>query len=168
MAEPAYISITGVVQGVITAGAGTKESVGNMFTEAHEDESRVIEVTHSLMIPVDPQSGQPTGQPMHEPICITKLMDKASPLLANALINGEDLDPVVIGFYRTSGTDFEHYADWTLEQAKVVGIKPTLPDVLDPNKEQYGQMEKIYLSYGKITWTHLSASTESTHDFGSK
>lgn len=167
MAEPAYLIVKGEMQGDITAEAGSRASVGNMFTEAHKNESRVVEIKHSVMIPKDPQSGQPTGQPVHEPICITKLMDKASPLLANALISGENLLEVVINFYRTSGTDFELYATWTMEQAKCVGIKPYLPDVLDPAKEQYGQLETVYFSYGKITWDHIAGGTSGTADFGS-
>jgi len=167
MAEPAYLKVTGAKQANITAGAGSQASVGNMYTEAHMDESRIIEINHSLMIPKDPQSGQPTGQPVHDPICVTKLMDKASPLLANALIDGEDLSEVLISFYRTSGTDFELYATWKLEQAKCVGIKPTLPNILDPSMEQYGQLEQIYFSYGKISWDHIAGGTSGSGDFGS-
>ena len=168
MAEPAYLKVTGAKQADITEGAGTMLSVGNMYTAAHPDESRIIEINHSLMIPKDPQSGQPTGQPVHEPVCITKLMDKASPLLANALIDGEDLTEVLVSFYRTSGTDFELYATWKLEQAKVVGIKPILPNILDPNMEQFGQMEQVYFSYGKISWDHVAGGTSGCGDFGSQ
>ena len=167
MAEPAYLRVTGATQGDITAGAGSVNSVGNMFTEAHENESRIIEIQHSLMIPADPQSGQPTGQALHEPVIITKLMDKASPLLANSLVTGEDLIEVIISFFRTSGTDFELYATWTLEQAKCVGIKSHLPDVLDPLKQQYGQLERVYFSYGRIAWEHIAAGTSGSADFGS-
>ncbi|WP_252724590.1 type VI secretion system tube protein Hcp, partial [Acinetobacter baumannii] len=36
---------------------------------------------HEVIIPRDPQSGQPTGQRVHKPVVITKVFDKASPLL---------------------------------------------------------------------------------------
>lgn len=168
MAEPAYLKVTGATQGDITAGAGSIDSVGNMFTDAHQNESRIIEIQHSLMIPKDPQSGQPTGQPIHEPICITKLMDKSSPLLANSLVTGEDLSQVKISFYRTSGTDFELYASWILEQAKCVGIQAHLPDVLNPQMQQYGQLERVFFSYGRIVWDHIAAGTSGSADFGSQ
>ncbi|MDV3443847.1 type VI secretion system tube protein Hcp, partial [Pseudomonas otitidis] len=36
-----------------------------------------------------PQSGQPTGQRVHKPLMITKVFDKSSPLIFNALTSGE-------------------------------------------------------------------------------
>ncbi|MGU0977937.1 hypothetical protein ACSEQX_14310, partial [Pseudomonas aeruginosa] len=35
---PAYMSITGTKQGLITAGAFTEDSVGNTYQEGHEDQ----------------------------------------------------------------------------------------------------------------------------------
>lgn len=37
MPTPAYLSITGVKQGLITAGTFTQDSVGNIYQEGHED-----------------------------------------------------------------------------------------------------------------------------------
>ncbi len=45
MPTPAYLSITDVKQGLITAGT-----------------------FHQVIIPRDPQSGQPTGQRVHKPL----------------------------------------------------------------------------------------------------
>ncbi|MDR9866212.1 type VI secretion system tube protein TssD, partial [Pseudomonas baetica] len=41
MATPAYMSVTGEKQGLITAGAFTADSVGNTFQEGHEDQVMV-------------------------------------------------------------------------------------------------------------------------------
>ncbi|KEA24206.1 hypothetical protein BH79_29030 [Pseudomonas aeruginosa C0324C] len=49
-----------------------------------------------MIIPRDPQSGQPTGQRVHKPVVITKVFDKASPLLLAALTSGERLTKVEI------------------------------------------------------------------------
>ncbi|WP_458024188.1 type VI secretion system tube protein TssD, partial [Pseudomonas aeruginosa] len=72
----------------------------------------------------DPQSGQPTGQRVHKPVVITKVFDKASPLLLAALTSGERLTKVEIQWYRTSaaGTQ-EHYYTTVLEDAIIVDIK---------------------------------------------
>ncbi|WP_434083452.1 type VI secretion system tube protein TssD, partial [Escherichia coli] len=50
------------------------------------------------------------GQRVHKPVVITKVFDKASPLLLAALTSGERLTKVEIKWYRTSaaGTQ-EHY-----------------------------------------------------------
>ncbi|EOQ76663.1 secreted protein Hcp [Pseudomonas aeruginosa VRFPA02] len=110
MATPAYMSITGTKQGLITAGAFTEDSVGNTYQEGHEDQVMVQGFNHEVIIPRDPQSGQPTGQRVHKPVVITKVFDKASPLLLAALTSGERLTKVEIQWYRTSaaGTQ-EHY-----------------------------------------------------------
>ncbi len=84
MATPAYMSITGTKQGLITAGAFTEDSVGNTYQEGHEDQVMVQGFNHEVIIPRDPQSGQPTGQRVHKPVVITKVFDKASPLPAAA------------------------------------------------------------------------------------
>ncbi len=65
MATPAYMSITGTKQGLITAGAFTEDSVGNTYQEGHEDQVMVQGFNHEVIIPRDPQSGQPTGQRVH-------------------------------------------------------------------------------------------------------
>lgn len=66
MATPAYMSITGTKQGLITAGAFTADSVGNTYQEGHEDQVVVQGFSHEVIIPRDPQSGQPTGQRVHK------------------------------------------------------------------------------------------------------
>ncbi|EVT88304.1 hypothetical protein Z046_29340 [Pseudomonas aeruginosa VRFPA09] len=124
MATPAYMSITGTKQGLITAGAFTEDSVGNTYQEGHEDQVMVQGFNHEVIIPRDPQSGQPTGQRVHKPVVITKVFDKASPLLLAALTSGERLTKVEIQWYRTSaaGTQ-EHYYTTVLEDAIIVDIK---------------------------------------------
>ena len=129
MATPAYMSITGTKQGLITAGAFTEDSVGNTYQEGHEDQVMVQGFNHEVIIPRDPQSGQPTGQRVHKPVVITKVFDKASPLLLAALTSGERLTKVEIQWYRTSaaGTQ-EHYYTIKLEDALVVDIQDRMPN----------------------------------------
>lgn len=88
MATPAYLSITGTKQGLITAGVFTADSVGNTYQEGHGDQVMVQGFSHEVIIPRDPQSGQPTGQRIHKPVKITKVFDKSSPLLPAALTSG--------------------------------------------------------------------------------
>ena len=104
MAMPAYMTITGFKQGEITKAAFTADSVGNIFQEGHEDQIMVQAFSHEVIIPRDPQSGQPTGQRVHKPVKITKIFDKSSPLLMQALTTGELLPEVIIHWYRASAT----------------------------------------------------------------
>ena len=102
MPTPAYMSITGERQGLITASNFTEPSVGNIYQEGHENETLIQAFEHKILLPRDPQSGQPTGQRVHTPMKVTKVMDKCSPLLYRALTSGERLPKVEMKFYRTS------------------------------------------------------------------
>nr|BFE95696.1 hypothetical protein GCM10020185_62320 [Pseudomonas brassicacearum subsp. brassicacearum] len=129
------MSVKGTKQGLITAGAFTADSVGNTYQEGHEDQVMVQAFEHQVTIPRDPQSGQPTGQRIHKPLTITKVFDKASPLLQVALTSGERLEEVKIQWYRTSaaGTQ-EHYYTTTLEDAIIVDIKDYMLNCQNPEK----------------------------------
>lgn len=79
MPTPAYLLIEGERQGVISFGAFTESSVGNIYQEGFEDNILVQSISHSMKIPTDRQSGQPTGQRVHGPFMITKVIDKSTP-----------------------------------------------------------------------------------------
>ena len=65
---------------------------------------------------------------------ITKIFDKSSPLLYQALVTGERLN-VTIEWYRTSteGTH-EHYFSMALEDAVIVEITSYMPNAQDPTR----------------------------------
>ena len=124
MNNPVFISIKGSTQGLITEGAFTPESVGNSYQDGHENEALVKAFSHNIKIPRDPQSGQPSGQRTHQPLTVTKLFDKSSPLLFNALTKGETLTDVELKWYRTSYAGKpEHYFTMVLEDAVIVDIE---------------------------------------------
>ncbi len=102
MPTPCYISIKGQTQGLITDRAFTAESVGNIYVQGHEDEMLVQEFSHNVTVPTDPQSGQPSGQRSHKPFIFTVALNKAVPLLYNALASGEMLPTTELHWYRTS------------------------------------------------------------------
>jgi len=117
------MTIEGELQGLITAGNFTEPSVGNIYQEGHEDQILVEAFKHNIILPRDPQSGQPTGQRVHQPVVITKVFDKSSPLLYSALTSGERMSKCVIEWWRTSGTgQQEHYFTIELEDAIIVDI----------------------------------------------
>ncbi|MDD2137842.1 Hcp family type VI secretion system effector [Pseudomonas kurunegalensis] len=166
MPTPAYISIEGKTQGNITAGAFTSESVGNVFVQGHEDEILVQEIKHQVTVPTDPQSGQPTGQRVHKPFVFTSSLNKATPLMYQALASGEMLPTVEVKWYRTSveGTQ-EHFFTTKLEDATIVDINTVLPYAQNQKNNNYTQLVEVALSYRKITWTHEAAGTLGSDDW---
>lgn len=166
MPEPVYMSIEGAKQGNISSGATTEDSIGNKWIEGHEDEIIVQAFKHNIEIPRDPQSGQPTGTRVHKPCIITKIVDKSSPLLFNALTSGEKLPKVEIKWFRISQEgEHEHYFTTTLTDAIIVDITAYMPNRLDSNLAQYGHMEDVAMTYRKIEWEHVVASTNGADDY---
>jgi len=166
MPTPAYMTIQGRTQGNITQAAFTEDSVGNIWQEGHEDEVLVQAFKHSVMIPRDPQSGQPSGQRTHRPVTVTKIFDKASPLLYNALCSGELLPTVEIKWYRTAASGAqEHYFTIKLEDAVIVDIQGYMPNCQDPANEAFTHLEDVSFSYRKITWNHEVAGTSGSDDW---
>ncbi|MGX1021509.1 type VI secretion system secreted protein Hcp [Pseudomonas sp. Y3 TE3536] len=166
MPTPAYITITGQTQGLITAGAFTADSVGNIFQQGHEDEILVQEIKHEVTTPTDPQSGQPSGQRVHKPLRFTSSLNKATPLMYQALATGEMLPSVDIKWYRTStlGTQ-EYFFTTKLEDATIVSINTVLPHAQDTKNEHYTQLIEVALAYRKITWEHNIANTSGSDDW---
>lgn len=166
MPTPAYINITGKLQGHITAGAFTSESVGNIYVEGHENEILVQEIEHEIMIPTDPQSGQPSGRRVHKPFIFTSSLSKATPLLYQALVNGEVLSEVEVQWYRTSDEGkIEPFFTTRLEDAIIVSINTVLPHVQNTDNEKYTQLIKVSMTYRKITWDHTVATTTGSDDW---
>ncbi|MDA8138483.1 MAG: Hcp family type VI secretion system effector [Desulfobacteraceae bacterium] len=166
MPTPAYLKLTGTNQGEITKGTFTQESVGNVYQEGHEDEILVQAFDHTVTIPRDPQSGQPTGQRVHKPLSITKVFDKSSPLLYTALTTGEKLTKCQIRFFRTSADgQQEHYFTIELEDAIIVDINAHMPNCQDPASAHFTHMENVQFTYRKITWSHEVSGTSGSDDW---
>lgn len=166
MPTPCYISITGAKQGLITKDAFTADSVGNIYVEGHTDEMLVQEVKHVVTVPTDPQSGQPSGQRVHKPLKFTVALNKAVPLLYNALASGELLDGVVLKWYRTSTQGKqEHFFTTALTDATIVDINLQMPHCQDASKADFTQLLEVSLAYRKIEWEHSVANTSGSDDW---
>jgi len=164
MPSPAYLSCTGSTQGLLTQGAFTADSVGAKYVQGHEDEVMVQSFSHSMIIPTDVQSGQPTGQRRHQPITIVKDIDKSSPLLANALTRGERLAECELRLYRTSSEGKqEYYYTIKLTDAIIININQGMPNARTGAATD--AMETVSFSYRKIDWDHLVAGTSGSDDW---
>ena len=166
MPTPAYISIHGQTQGPITKDAFTAKSVGNIYQEGHEDEILVQEIEHNIETPTDPQSGQPAGQRVHRPFTFTATLNKATPMLYQALTKGETLSKVKVKWYCTSADgQQEHFFTTKLHDATIVNISTVLPHVQNPHNAGYTQLIKVSMAYREIFWSHVISGTEASDDW---
>ncbi|HUV51581.1 MAG TPA: Hcp family type VI secretion system effector [Dehalococcoidia bacterium] len=145
--EPIYMTMEGMTQGVIE---------GPCMLPGREGAMLVYKFSHDLKVPFDSKSGLPTAKRTHSPLTITKVFDKASPKLYQALNNGERFKYVTFEFYRlnANGND-EHYFTIGLEDAVIVSIKPYVLSEADGSTEILnGHMEELSFTYKKIVWTY--------------
>jgi len=166
MPTPAYIVIEGTTQGLITANANTADSVGNVYVEGHENEILIQEIKHQVTVPTDPQSGQTSGQRVHKPFKFTCALNKAVPLMYQALVSGENLPMSTIRWYRTSveGTQ-EHFFTTELVDGRIVDITTVLPHAQKQENANYTQLVEVSMTYRAISWEHRVANTSAIDDW---
>jgi len=166
MANYAYMSIEGSKSGNLTSGAGTVDSIADLTPGTHDDESVVFAFEQNGIRPVNPQSGSVAGQRKHMPCKVTKPLDKASPLLWQALASGESLT-IEVKFYRTSSADagLQHYFTIKFENAVLTDGKTILPNCLISDYETWSECDEWSFAYQSATWTHEIANTTATDNW---
>ncbi len=160
MAQPFYMTVSGESQGDLHPGATDVDSLGNLSRSSHKDEIQCQAFELDIAAPTDPQSGQPTGKRVHHGLKVTKVFDKSSPLLFQALAKSERITEAAFNFYRTApdGTE-ELYYVVTIKNATVIAIKGIQPNALDPSNGPFLPMEEVTFAYKDIEWSHEVAST---------
>lgn len=165
MANPIYIWFTGVTQGPME---GWGSWVGEDDQVGREGSSLVQALSHEITIPTDTATGLPSGRRAHRPLTITKRIDKASPKLHMALVNGEHLSAVELKWFRVvqaGGGGQEHYFTTKLEDAVIVNIRQWFPMTSDPTKTTYSHLEDVQITYRKIEWTWMDGGITATDDW---
>ena len=130
-----YITITGSKQGRFKGESGSEQI-------------RVVSVTRDTPMAM----AHPTGRRMHSTITITREIDRASPLFAQALATNENLSEVVINFQGASGG--------TKTAQKIVLTNATILSV-----RKSGGNELITLDYQAINVTWTDGGKTSTDDW---
>ncbi|MEB0041652.1 MULTISPECIES: Hcp family type VI secretion system effector [unclassified Pseudomonas] len=154
MPIPAYMTIHGTHQHLISAGALGADSVGNAWQQGREDQILVQAYDHGVVIP-----GGVAGRRMHKPLIITKAIDKSSPLLFNAATNGEALKICQLHVYRPSGSGVEHFYTIELEGAVIVAFNQTMPHCQNLSTAHFTQLETVHFAYQNIVLRHESGKT---------
>ena len=132
---------------------------GEVTLAGREGQIEVDSFGYNVSAPLDTATGLPTGKRQHRPVRVLKPIDKASPLLFNALVNNENLTNVTIRFWRPSqsGQEVQFYTV-ELVNASIVSITPshssTGAGLADPMREVVSfTFQKIIFTYenGGIT-----------------
>jgi len=144
MPLPGNLTIIGEEQGQLEGSCELDGREGTILVQAFD---------HTVEIPTG-SDGISVGRRVHRPFTITKEMDKSTPMLFQALCQGELLSEVRLDWYRIDGTgEQEHYFSVVLRNALVSRVHPWVPDVLDPAKASYRHMEDVSFTYEAIIWT---------------
>ena len=144
MPTPGSLTITCEDQGLIEGSSEIGDREGTILVQAFD---------HVVEIPTD-ERGAASGRRTHRPMMITKVIDKSTPMLYQALCTGELLTAVTLDWYRLDGTGAEElYFTIALENAMITRIHPWVANVLDRDSEGLGHMEDVSIAYEKIIWT---------------
>ena len=136
---------------------------GSAYVEGREGCMEIVKIEHSLHIPTDRKSGTISGARVHSPFIVTKNIDKASSTLHEYLCKAKVIPKAVIEWYQPHPDGFDElYYTHTLENARVVGLTTILPDVDDPDTEDYKHREKVAFQYEKITWLVKDGNIEAS------
>lgn len=155
MASHSYMKVIGKRQGLISAGCSGYSSIGNKCQSGHEDEIMVLAYLHDMLTGNDGNIAGDRGK--HMPIMITKGIDKASPLLASALHEREEVE-CTINFYRTaSAGGQERYYSVHLTGARIAHISQQVPHAIRMNDAE--PQEQVAIRYRDIAWAHVTAAT---------
>lgn len=142
-ALPAYMELKGETQGDIH---------GDVTIAGREGTIQVIGFSHEVVSPRDAASGLPTGKRQHKPLTIVKRIDKSTPLLMKALVDNENLDELILRFWRPSKTGMEdQYYTIKLTNANIAGVKQYME--LGATGLTGEHLEEVSFTYQKIEWT---------------
>jgi type VI secretion system secreted protein Hcp len=157
MALNAYLTLKGQKQGEIK---------GSVTQKGREGKIMVIAVSHDVLSPRDHASGLPTGKRMHKPFVITKELDKASPLLYNALVNNENIPEWELHFWQPSATGAEkqHYCI-KLTNANIASINFRMANNKHPDLMKFAEYEEIAFTYQKIEWNWVDGGIMAMDDW---
>lgn len=122
------------------------------------DEIMVLSYTHNML-----NIGN-IDKPTHSPIIITKNIDKASPLLAQALSNREEIN-CTVSFYRVSSFGMqEKFYSVSINGGIIADLTLEMPHAILQSDAEL--LEHVALRYRDITWTHHAAGTSGYSTWG--
>jgi len=161
MALNAYLKVEGQKQGLIK---------GSVTQKGREDSIMVIAFNHEVLSPRDVATGLPTGQRQHKVLTVTKEIDRATPLLMNALVTNENLNKWELRFWRPSSPPFpagqeKQFFTIHLVNATISDIRMEMLNNMYPENVAHKECEHVSFTYQKITWTYEDGGLSCTDDW---
>lgn len=140
--------------GAITACVSLKVQGNDLSCEtanpAYPNHAEAIAVTTNLIRPIG-SGGLPGGNRQHSPIRITEVLDRCTPILADALVRNLEVD-AVIKFVRAMGDGtLQHFFTIEVRGGRLAGHSLVLPDTLDPSASGLPPLEHLSLVFQTIT-----------------
>jgi type VI secretion system secreted protein Hcp len=136
---------TGAIQ-----GDSSQTSLGR------EKSIECLSFEHEVTTARETASGAATGRRTYVPIKIRKRIDRASPLIAQALVNNEEISGKFM-FFRPSpvgdGTTQQFYTI-EISQGRIASLKQFVPDSTDDEHAHREPEEEVAFTFHKITWTY--------------
>ncbi|WP_421945208.1 type VI secretion system tube protein TssD [Pedobacter sp.] len=152
-------------------GKKTGEFKGSVLQKGRENKILVIAASHELAVPTDAATGLASGRLRHIPFKITKELDRASPLLYNALATNEALTDCKVEFWgapiKSSAGGANEVQKYTvrLTNARITGIRFVMPNIKDPELVKYVEYEEISFAYQTIEWIWTDGNLSASDDW---
>jgi type VI secretion system secreted protein Hcp len=157
MALNAYLKLKGQKSGEIK---------GSVVQKGRENTILIVGADHLIVSPRDAASGLPTGKRQHQPIVLTKEVDRATPVLHTVLTNNENITEFRLDFWQAANTGAElQYFTIELVNASIASIKLEMLNNEYPENVKIPVREKIAFTYQKIIWTWRQDGVTSTDDW---
>lgn len=148
--------------------SGGEKFVGESNKAKFAGKSELAGYIMDLAVSRTAGSGMATGRRTHQPLTILKASGSSSPLYFKALVMNEQLQKVVIDFYKTDPAGAEvNYYTVTLENVFVSGYKQ-FTGPLDNERFNPGNntlYDEIKLAYRKITVLEKPSQITATDDW---
>lgn len=144
MAVNAYLRLKSETMGDI---------LGSVTEAGREDSIKVIAFDHEVNAILSEDTGRPSGIRQHQPIVITKDIDRATADLHYCWENYDNIVDWQLQFWH-SAYDESPVQDFTihLHNAFVVNIKQEMPNNQYPENRELNMREKVAFGYQKIEW----------------
>ena len=113
-------------------------------------------------------SGMATGRRQYEPLLIRKRIDKATPLIAKALVENQVIEGV-FKFFRPNpngdGTTEQFYTV-SIKQGRIATQKQFVPDTICPATASEPPMEEVSFVFHTIKWVFTQGGVEHEDTWG--
>jgi len=131
--------------------------IGNIEGEAdhpnYKGQISCVAMRHAISLPVVSAAVRVEGTSTHGPVVLTHQVDKASPILKQAVLTGANLGTVVITRLRTIGGQARPTEEIKLSNVFVVRVDVETP-VDEATLELSDELlETVHLEYSDISWS---------------